>query len=54
MTKETPHYYGHRERLRRRVLDKGVESLTDLEVLEYLLFSAHPRGDTKPMTKTLI
>ena len=54
MTKQTPHYHGHCERLRRRVLDKGVESLTDLEVLEYLLFSARPRGDTKPMTKTLI
>ena len=54
MTKQTPHYHGHRERLRRRVLDKGVESLTDLEVLEYLLFSARPRGDTKPLAKTLI
>jgi len=54
MTKQTPHYHGHRERLRRRVLDKGVESLTDLEVLEYLLFSARPRGDTKPLVKTLI
>ncbi len=54
MTKEPPHYHGHRERLRRRVLDKGVESLTDLEVLEYLLFSARPRGDTKPLAKTLI
>lgn len=54
MTKQTPHYHGHRERLRRRVLDRGVESLSDLEVLEYLLFSARPRGDTKPLAKTLI
>ncbi len=54
MTKQTPHYHGHRERLRRRVLDKGVESLTDLGVLEYLLFSARPRGDTKPLAKALI
>jgi len=54
MTKQTPHYHGHRERLRRRVLDRGVESLADLEVLEYLLFSARPRGDTKPLAKTLI
>ena len=54
MTKETPHYLGHRERLRRRVLDKGVESLADLEILEYLLFGARPRGDTKPLAKTLI
>ena len=54
MTEQTPHYHGHRERLRRRVLDKGVESLSDLEVLEYLLFGARPRGDTKPLAKTLI
>ena len=54
MTKETPHYHGHRERLRRRVLDKGVVTLSDLEVLEYLLFGARPRGDTKPLAKALI
>lgn len=53
MTKETPHYHGHRERLRRRLLDKGAESLSDLEVLEYLLFGARARGDTKPLAKTL-
>ena len=54
MTEGTKHYHGHRERLRRRVLDKGVESLADLEVLEYLLFGAKPRGDTKPLAKVLI
>ncbi len=54
MTKQTPHYHGHRERLRRRMLDKGVEALSDLEVLEYLLFGARPRGDTKPLAKTLV
>ncbi len=54
MTKETPHYHGHRERLRRRVLDKGAVTLSDLEVLEYLLFGARPRGDTKPLAKTLV
>ncbi len=54
MTEQAPHYHGHRERLRRRVLDKGVVSLSDLEVLEYLLLGARPRGDTKPLAKTLI
>ncbi len=54
MTKETPHYHGHRERLRRRVLDTGVVTLSDLEILEYLLFGARPRGDTKPLAKTLV
>ena len=51
MTKQTPHYHGHRERLRRRVLDKGVVTLSDLDVLEYLLFGARPRGDTPPPAK---
>ena len=54
MTKQTPHYHGHRERLRRRVLDKGVATLSDLEVLEFLLFGARPRGDTKLLAKTLV
>jgi DNA repair protein RadC len=51
---DTPHYHGHRERLRRRLLDKGAASLADHEILEYLLFGANPRGDTKPMAKALL
>jgi DNA repair protein RadC len=54
MAKTTPHYHGHRERLRRRLLEKGAASLSDHEVLEYLLFGANARGDTKPLAKTLI
>ena len=54
MTKEKPHYHGHRERLRRRLLDKGAGSLADHEVLEFLLFGANPRGDTKPLAKVLL
>ena len=49
-----PHYHGHRQRLRQRVLDKGAESLSDYEVLEVLLFGAHPRGDMKPLAKQLL
>lgn len=49
-----PHYHGHRERLRRRLLDKGAESLSDYEVVEFLLFGARPRGDTKPLAKALL
>ena len=45
---------GHRERLRRRLLDGGAEALADYEVLEYLLFAAHARGDTKPTAKALL
>jgi len=45
---------GHRARLRQRLLDGGAEALADYEVLEYLLFAARPRGDTKPTAKALI
>ncbi len=45
---------GHRERLRSRVLSKGAPSLADYEILEMLLFAANPRGDTKPLAKSLI
>lgn len=49
-----PFYHGHRERLRRRLIEKGADSLADYEILEFLLFGANPRGDTKPLAKTLI
>lgn len=45
---------GHRARLRQRLLEGGPEALADYEVLEYLLFGANARGDTKPLAKTLI
>jgi DNA repair protein RadC len=51
---ETPHYHGHRDRLRRRLLDAGADSLADYEVLEMLLFAAIPRRDVKPLAKDLI
>ncbi len=49
-----PHYHGHRERLRERLLTRGGDSLSDYEILEFLLFSARPRGDTKPLAKALL
>ncbi|MGN3973948.1 RadC family protein [Tsuneonella sp. SYSU-LHT278] len=45
---------GHRARLRERLLNGGAEALADYEVLEYLLFAANPRGDTKPLAKALL
>jgi DNA repair protein RadC len=51
---EKPHHIGHRERLRRRVLDRGADSLADYELLEYLLFGVRRQGDTKPTAKALI
>ncbi len=51
---EKPHYLGHRERLRERLLNGGVEALPDYELLEFLLFAAQPRGDMKPLAKALL
>ena len=45
---------GHRARLRERLLSGGAEALADYEVLEYLLFGARARGDTKPTAKALM
>jgi DNA repair protein RadC len=51
---KTPHYHGHRQRLRERLLNGGPGALPDYELLEFLLFAANPRGDTKPLAKALI
>jgi DNA repair protein RadC len=51
---EAPHYYGHRQRLRERFLERGGASLADYEVVELLLFSAKARGDVKPLAKALL
>ena len=46
--------HGHRARLREKLLDRGPDSLADYELLEMLLFFAQPRGDTKPLAKSVI
>ncbi len=50
----TPHYHGHRQRLRQRFLSAGSEALSDYEVLELILFRAIPQRDVKPLAKDLI
>lgn len=45
---------GHRSRLRTRLLDGGDDALADHEVLEYLLITAVPRKDMKPLARSLI
>jgi len=45
---------GHRARLRKRLLDGGAEALADHEVVEYLLMSAIPRRDVKPLARALL
>jgi DNA repair protein RadC len=49
-----PHYYGHRRRLRERMIAAGPESLPDYELLEVLLFAANPQADVKPTAKGLL
>ncbi len=49
-----PHYLDHRNRLRRRFLDRGADALEDYELLEMVLFAASPRRDVKPLAKLLI
>ena len=49
-----PHFHGHRQRLRQRLLEGGTEALPDYELLEFLLFTGQPRGDTKPLAKALL
>lgn len=45
---------GHRQRLRERFLKGGLTAVADYEMLELVLFAAKPRGDVKPLAKTLI
>ena len=42
---------GHRARLRKRLLEGGAEALGDHEVIEYLLMTAIPRRDVKPLAE---
>jgi len=48
------HYEGHRARLRERFLKGGGGALADYELLELILYAAHPRGDVKPLAKELL
>jgi len=51
---ESPHYTGHRERLRERFLKGGADPMPDYELLELVLFRAIPRRDVKPLAKELL
>jgi DNA repair protein RadC len=48
-----PHYLGHRQRLRERLLAEP-KALADYELLELLLGQVLPRRDTKPLAKALV
>lgn len=45
---------GHRARLRKRLLEGGDDALADHEVIEYLLMTAIPRQDVKPLARMLL
>ena len=54
LSEASPHYHGHRERLRARFREAGSDAVTDYELLELVLFRALPRRDVKPLAKTLV
>lgn len=45
---------GHRERMRNRFLETGLDGFDDVNVLEFLLFYAIPRQDTNPLAHELL
>ena len=45
---------GHREKMRRRYLETGLEGFADHEALELLLYYAIPRRDTNPIAHALM
>lgn len=53
-SEETPHYTGHRQRIRERFLSSDGTGVAEYELLEMILFAAHPRGDVKPLAKKLL
>ncbi|MFK8040554.1 MAG: DNA repair protein RadC [Rickettsiaceae bacterium] len=55
MTKDEPHYLGHRNRLKQKFIhSQDPMQFADYELLELLLFFAIPRKDVKPIAKQLL
>jgi DNA repair protein RadC len=50
---EPPHWTGHRDRLRSKLLERGAGALEDYEILEVMLMAFIPRRDVKPIAKAL-
>ncbi|MGI9488933.1 MAG: RadC family protein [Geminicoccaceae bacterium] len=50
----TPHYHGHRQRLRERFRESDGEGMPDYELLELLLFFSIRYVDVKPLAKGLL
>ena len=45
---------GHRDRLKEQFRQHGLESFTDIQALELLLFYGIPRRDTNPIAHALL
>ncbi|HWA17907.1 MAG TPA: DNA repair protein RadC [Devosia sp.] len=54
LAEASPHYLGHRERVRDRLEKIGAENFSDAELLEALLHVVIPRKDTKALAKDLL
>jgi DNA repair protein RadC len=56
MTKvRTPHFYGHRKRVKKKFLNmESTTNFEDYELIELTLFHAAPRKDVKPLAKNLL
>lgn len=54
LAEASPHYLGHRERVRDRLEKIGAENFSDAELMEALLHVVIPRKDTKALAKDLL
>jgi DNA repair protein RadC len=51
---QSPHFHGHRQRLRGRFVKSGLAGFADYEVVELLLTLAIPRADVKQPARALL
>ncbi len=54
MTRDADKGSGHRQRLREKFLERGIDAFTDAEVLELLLTLGTPRKDCKETARTAL
>ena len=52
--KERSVHEGHRSRIKKRFLEKGLDSFEPHEALELLLYYGIPQGDTNPTAHRLL
>ncbi|WP_052290669.1 UPF0758 domain-containing protein [Rickettsia akari] len=51
---DTPHYIGHRKRVKERFVAAGAEHFSDYALLVVMLFTTIHRKDVKPLAKKLL